>query len=118
MNKTTPGNCIVCGTTPGFGKFIPKEYLTKKAITLFIKSKKCWSCYNKESSCNKIIVPKDCCYISFGKDIKKHSTYIEHNVIVQTIRGEQVLFITNEKDELVGIELLSSKTCKKRCQDG
>jgi len=63
------------------------------------------------SKCNRIEVPKDCCFISFGKSDYKHS-----DADFSTIRGEQLIIDFDSNGLVTAIELLSSKEAKKPCQ--
>ena len=69
--------------------------------------------------CHKIKVPKDCCYISFGKgkysysfdgENKRNGKYFE------TIRNENFIMDFDKKGRIIGIELLGSKKARKPCQ--
>lgn len=61
--------------------------------------------------CNKIEVPKDCCYIKFKDEKVKHSEDIGYSN-----RGEQIIIDYNKKEEIIGIELLGSTEAEKPCQ--
>jgi len=89
-------------------------------------------CKAPDRSCHDLIVPKETCYIYFGKKRKNkyhHSfdgttlvddkngrkAHIEGKILY-TKRGEQFIIDFNKKGEIIGIELLSSKKCPKPCQ--
>jgi len=64
------------------------------------------------TKCNKIQVPKDCCYIKFKKDDYSHS--IDKYC---TNREEQLIIDFNKNGEVIGIELLGSPKARKPCQE-
>jgi uncharacterized protein YuzE len=71
--------------------------------------------------CHKIQIPKDVCYIKFGKGEYHHS--IDNPALNKlnyftTIRGEDMIFDIDKKGRIIGIELLGSKTARKPCQTG
>lgn len=64
------------------------------------------------TKCNKVQVPKDCCYLRFKKGNVKHSKDIGY-----TARGEQIIIDYDKNEDVLGIELLSSKEAPKPCMD-
>jgi len=60
--------------------------------------------------CKKIDIPKDVCYLRFKEDKTKHSEDIGYSN-----RGEQMIVDYNDKEEIIGIELIDSDEAKKPC---
>ena len=73
-----------------------------------------------EGICNKITVPKDCCYLRFSDkenfDKKTDVEYEYSNPDFETVRGEHMIVDYDKHGLVIGIELLGSKRAKKRCQ--
>lgn len=76
--------------------------------------------------CNRIEIPKDCCYIRFckGKPVRLIGNLraITNEVEIKssadigyTVRGEQMIADYDKEDNIIGIELLSSKLAEKPC---
>lgn len=74
----------------------------------------------KKDTCNILIVPKEICYIKFKRtekpsycisDVKRGNKITNFN----TNRDEMLILDFNNKDEIIGIELLDSKEAKKPC---
>jgi len=79
------------------------------------------------TKCKQINVPKDVCYIRFGKDktsysddgvelIKKGKKFTLEGHRFETVRGEWFIIDYNKKGQIVGIELIGSKKAPKPCQ--
>lgn len=79
--------------------------------------------------CKKIEVPKEVCYLSFGKDktdhswdgtqlVKKRKGLKVVGKYFETVRGEQIIIDFNKKNKIIGIELLGSSKARKPCQKG
>jgi len=82
---------------------------------------------NLMTKCKQINVPKDVCYIRFGKDkilysddgvevIQKGKKFKLGGHQFYTVRDEQFIIDYNRKGLIVGIELLGSKKAPKPCQ--
>jgi len=79
-----------------------------------------------EGICNKITVPKDCCYLRFTDNpstlidasASKHVPvrYDHSDPDFETVRGEHMIVDYDEHNLVIGVELLGSKQAKKRCQ--
>lgn len=72
----------------------------------------------KKEECHKLIVPKEVCYIQFGKQRKgkyAHSIDGVGKLEFYTQRGEMFIIDFNKKNEIIGIELLDSPNCRKPC---
>jgi hypothetical protein len=67
----------------------------------------------KKGTCNVLVVPKEVCYIQFYEKRGKFSHNADKDYY--TIRDEMFTMDMNEKDEIISIELLSSKKAKKPC---
>jgi len=85
------------------------------------------------SVCKRLEIPKDVCYIKFckGKPVRTLGFAGETVVVDElevpvdhsgelgyTIRGEQMFVDYDKNGDVIGIELLSSKQCRKPCMDG
>ena len=68
----------------------------------------------RKTKCSKIKIPKNCCYIVFGKDKYKKSILTEK---LTTIRDETMIIDVNKKGKVIGIELLGSPKARKPCQE-
>lgn len=67
----------------------------------------------KKRTCNVLVVPKEVCYIQFCEKKEKYSH--SANEDYYTIRDEMFTMDMNKKNQIIGIELLSSKKAKKSC---
>jgi len=84
--------------------------------------------------CNKQVVPKSCCYLSFTNKNKnsrilagvhnggtRHANKYEYAYSEEpgdTVRGEGVIIDYDKNGAIIGIELIGGKKCRKRCQEG
>jgi uncharacterized protein YuzE len=77
--------------------------------------------------CVRIKVSKDCCYLQFsdkkpirelwyGGPLEDETTTHRSEKIGKTIRGEEIIADYDEKDNILGLELLGSRKAKKPCQ--
>ena len=65
--------------------------------------------HKSKSKCHRIEVPKDVCYIRFGKDKIHHTVHEDYG----TIRNEDVIMDFSKDGKLIGIELLGDgKPCQ------
>jgi hypothetical protein len=79
------------------------------------------------SKCIKINIPKDICYIGFGKGpvfesydgtmiVEKGKKITLQGRPFYTIRDEQFIMDLDKKGRIIGIELLDSPKARKPCQ--
>jgi hypothetical protein len=73
-----------------------------------------------KSKCEKIDVPKSCCYLLFARDVNEYRRRYKNSDSndFETVRDEQMIIDYDKEGKVLGIELLSSKKAKKPCQGG
>lgn len=62
--------------------------------------------------CNRLLVPKNCCYVQFGEG-EYHVSNTGLRDDVMTISGDWVIFDFDNKGRLIGLELMGKG---KKCQ--
>jgi hypothetical protein len=89
--------------------------LIAKLLVVSVMNMKTTRATSRLVKCKKLDVPKDCCYLRFGKSKAIEQSFDSEALV--TIRHEQLILDWDKKTNLiVGIELLGSKQARKPCQ--
>lgn len=107
----------------------PKEKVIDKMVDVIMKydddycegmatelAKKLYPLMREPHSCNGLVVPTDCCYLSFTKKKGKARRYKHSLNNLYTVRGEHLIIDIDKDGDVLGIELLYSDECDKPCQ--
>lgn len=64
--------------------------------------------------CNRLVVPRKCCYVQFGEG-EYHVSNIDMRNDIMTVSGDWVIFDFDAMGKLIGIELVGEgKLCQQK----